>query len=304
MENLMTHNWYTIQNNSGTPELLIYSTIGQGDCKAEALIKQLQPLSAIPLLVRINSPGGSVFDGLAIYNSLKARTAATIVRVEGMAASAASFIAMAGDEIQMHKSSYLMIHDPYSLVLGGSEELRKEAETLDKIKDTIASIYTTRTGKPLAEILKLMDNETWLDADEAKAEGFCDTVLADAKGTPANRFDLSKFAKVPSQVMNAYGLQNQPANVHEAIAAAEWNRMTEAERLRWTDRENYIRVRRIEQEGRLNGRPRMEGYVNMDQAKQAAKAEWAKMDAGERSRWISEEVFVSSRVVEARGQYR
>lgn len=129
------------------------------------------------LTVHLNSPGGDVFAGVAIYNALKDYTKGkVVVKVDGLAASIASVVAMAGDEIIMSPGSMMMIHNPWSIGVGSSDELRKAADTLDQIKDSILPIYTDRSGLSEDEVKDLMDAETWMTAEKAVELGFADTV--------------------------------------------------------------------------------------------------------------------------------
>ena len=143
------------------------------------------------LTVHINSPGGDVFAGVTIYNALKDYHKGKVtVKVDGLAASIASVVAMAGDEIIMSPGSMMMIHNPWSIGAGSSDELRKAADTLDRIKESILPIYTDRTGLTEDEVQDLMDAETWMSAEKAVELGFADTVQKATKekteGDPVN----------------------------------------------------------------------------------------------------------------------
>lgn len=128
------------------------------------------------LLVRLNSPGGDVWDGMEIYNTIKSHPGQKIIQIDGAALSAASFIAMAGDVIRMSQAAMFMIHDPWGAPIGNSRELRKAAEVLDKHKDSIVPLYVTQTGRRAETISKLMEAETWMTADEALKNGFIDEI--------------------------------------------------------------------------------------------------------------------------------
>lgn len=129
------------------------------------------------LTVHINSPGGDVFAGVAIYNALKDYSKGkVVVKVDGLAASIASVVAMAGDEVIMSPGSMMMIHNPWSMGVGDSNELRKAADTLDQIKDSILPIYAERSGMSEDDVKDLMDAETWMTAEKAVELGFADAV--------------------------------------------------------------------------------------------------------------------------------
>lgn len=135
-------------------------------------LKELGPVKTINM--SINSPGGSVFDGIAIYNMLKKNPATVNVTVEGLAASIASVIAMAGDTLTMDTGSMLMIHNPFTMAVGNASELREMADTLDQIRESSVNIYHEKTGIDKEAIKSVMDNETWLTADEAITAGWAD----------------------------------------------------------------------------------------------------------------------------------
>lgn len=193
--------YWIINRQDEAAEILLYEEIGAGflsegigakkfatDLKAMGKVKDIN--------LRINSPGGSVFEGLAIYNTLKAHPAVKTVYIDGIAASIASVIAMAGDSIVMPENSMMMIHDPLSMVIGTSEDMKKEAEALDKIKAGLVSAYRNKSGMSDAAISGMMSEETWLTADECVAFGLADSLSSPVQMTA--HFDLSKFRNVPN----------------------------------------------------------------------------------------------------------
>lgn len=151
--------------------------------------------SAKNITVRINSDGGDVFEGFAIYNLLVEHKAHKVVQIDGIAASMASVIAMAGDEIVMPENAWMMIHNPWTIKLGDAEALRATADLLEKSQQQLASTYSKRTGQPVADVLAAMDAETWMTAAEAKAAGYATKVI-DAKKLAA-ACELKDFAHVP-----------------------------------------------------------------------------------------------------------
>jgi ATP-dependent protease ClpP protease subunit len=142
---------------------------------AKAVRAQLKG-SKSPINVRINSHGGDVFDGLAIFEMLSEHGAPVTVDVTGIAASIASIIAMAGRPIRMAKTATLMLHNPWSVVAGEASDLRKRADVLDKSRNALIGVYARRTGQPSARIAEMMNEETWLTATEAKQLGFADEI--------------------------------------------------------------------------------------------------------------------------------
>jgi HK97 family phage major capsid protein/ATP-dependent Clp endopeptidase proteolytic subunit ClpP len=197
--------YYNMIHNKGAKkaEILLYEQIGVGfwdeGIGAKQFATDLKALGDLDELdIRINSPGGSVFEGLTIYNLLVQHKAKKTVYIDGLAASIASVIAMAG-RIVMPENATMMIHDPWSGAGGTAEQLRKEADVLDKIKVGIVSAYRNKTGKTDDEIGALMAAETWMNADEALDMGFCDECTKPQK-MAAMAFDLSKFKNVPQQL--------------------------------------------------------------------------------------------------------
>jgi ATP-dependent Clp protease protease subunit len=150
------------------------------------------------LTVRINSPGGSVFDGVAINNALKRHPASVTVWIDGIAASIASMIAMAGDEVVMPENAMLMLHDPSGLVAGTAADMRATADALDKMATAMIAAYRDKSDAGDAEIAALMAAETWLSAEEAVELGLADRVEAPLR--MAAHFDLSRFRNPPSQL--------------------------------------------------------------------------------------------------------
>lgn len=162
-------------------EILMYDVIGGDDGwerqGAKAMIGQIKALGDIEnITLRINSVGGDVFEAQAMYSYLRSHPARVTVRVDGLAASAASLVAMAGDRIVMPENALMMIHDPSGFVMGDAEDMRDMADILDKIRETIAKAYVAKTGLGRDEIVRMMDEETWMSADEALSLGFCDEV--------------------------------------------------------------------------------------------------------------------------------
>lgn len=205
MPNPETEPWFEIKNEADkAAEILIYGRIGKSyyDPASVGAKDFADGLSKIPqekeIVVAINSPGGNVWDGLAIYHQLQARRSKVTTRVDGIAASIASIIALAGRETRIPKNALLMIHDPSSLAFGTAAEMRKAAEVLDTHKKVLVGIYHAKTGKPTAEIEKKMSAETWFTGSDAKEFGLADTVTDEVSLTACAEFDLSNFKNVPS----------------------------------------------------------------------------------------------------------
>lgn len=183
-------NWYTIQAKADAPaEISIYDDIGAWGVTAKQFIGDLKAITASSIHLAINSPGGSVFDALAMYNAIRQHPANVTVTVMGVAASAASLIAMAGDKIIMPENTFMMIHNPLNGVYGNADDLREMADVLDKIGASLVATYATRTGLPDDEIKALLDAETWLNADEAVAKGFADELQPAIKAVASTDLD-------------------------------------------------------------------------------------------------------------------
>lgn len=173
--------WFRIVNKAGSREatVYLYDEIGYFGTSASDFAAELAALDVDTINLRINSPGGEVFDGIAIHSTLKAHKAHINVIVDGLAASAASFIAMAGDTRTMTRHSNLMIHDASTLAWGDAAEMRRTADLLDRLSGTIANIYTQRCGKDAGYWRDLMREETWFNAEEAVEYGLADQVEGD-----------------------------------------------------------------------------------------------------------------------------
>jgi ATP-dependent Clp endopeptidase proteolytic subunit ClpP len=191
----MPNKWYEIKAlANGATEIYVYDEIGYWGITAKDFardLKEVKPNGTIDL--HINSPGGSVTDGIAIYNLLKNHSSTVNVVIDGLAASMASVIAMAGDTITMPENALMMIHNPWGGASGDAEELRKTADILDKMKSALISAYAIKTGKESDEIAALMDAETWMTGSEAVELGFATQVSAEVQ--LAASFDVSKLDK-------------------------------------------------------------------------------------------------------------
>lgn len=186
--------WYRLQAKAGeTPALYIYDEIGYFGQTAKGLVDDLRGVDATELAVHVNSPGGDIFDGLAIYQALKDHPAAVTVHIDGLAASIASVIAMAGDKVVMAPKASMMVHDGWTVSAGNAKDMRKTADLLDKQSDIIASVYADKTGQPADFWRGVMADDAWYNAEEALAAGLVDEI--EGKPAPAEEpFDLTVFA--------------------------------------------------------------------------------------------------------------
>lgn len=175
-------------------EIDLYDEIGAWGITARDFRNKLKDTSG-DITLRINSPGGSVMDGIAIYNDLLAHKGNVRVEITGVAASIASIIAMAGKEIAIADNAFLMIHNAFIEAIGNKEELSDLVTVLSKIDDSMARTYASRTGAGIRTIKQMMDDETWFTGKEAKEAGFATEILKPAEAQA--KFDLSVFAQVP-----------------------------------------------------------------------------------------------------------
>jgi ATP-dependent Clp endopeptidase proteolytic subunit ClpP len=194
----MTEKWYNIQNKAGeTADVYIFNEIGTYGITAQEFINDIKDLKDTPINLRINSIGGDVFDGMAMYNVIKRREAKTTVYIEGIAASIATIIALGADEVIMAENSLFMIHNAWGGSMGEAKDMRKTAETLDKISGELTDIYRKKTGLSYDAITEMMDEETWLNAQEAYDLRFIDSISDSIK--VAAKYDVSKFKNITQE---------------------------------------------------------------------------------------------------------
>ena len=184
-----------------TGEIWLYDQVGAsfwGDgITAKTFQKELTALGKVSTInLRINSPGGDVFDGLTIHNLLKQHPAKVVVNVDGVAASIASIIAMAGDEINIASNAQMMIHNPRAMAAGDSKEMARMAALLDQVKGTLADTYVARTGNQRDKVSAWMDDETWLTAQAAVEHGFADKVAKEQRVSACFGL-LAEYQNVP-----------------------------------------------------------------------------------------------------------
>jgi len=209
--------WYTIRARASGAEVLIYDEIGAHGVSAKGFLAELGALpDDAPIDLRLNSPGGSVFDAVAIYNALKRHEGTVTVWIDGIAASAASYIAMAGDAIVMPENAFLMIHDPSGIVMGTAADMREMAGTLDKIAAGMMRGYAAKSGKPEEEIAALMAAETWFDAGDALDLGLATRMVAPVR--IAASFDIGRFRNAPPELVEAVSGPTDGADGTDTVA--------------------------------------------------------------------------------------
>lgn len=217
-------------------EIFLYDAIVSDEIEAEwwggvaaaPFVKALRAIDASVIHLRINSPGGSVFAARAMETALREHKAKVVVHIDGLAASAASFIAMAGDEIVMAKGAMMMIHKGWTFAMGNADEMHATGDLLDKLDGTLVQTYADRTKQSAEQLAEWMAAETWFTADEAVENGFADRVAdgkADAKD--ATPWDLSAYLKAPPKA----AVQTPAPAPQPPAAATEEHRARQLQRL-------------------------------------------------------------------------
>lgn len=207
--------WYEIRAAAASPdvtEVFIYDFIGidwwSGEgVGAKQFAEAVRAIETPQIHLHLNSPGGSVFDGVAIHNALVRHPANVTTFIDGLAASIASVIALAGSRVVMAANALFMIHNPWGAIRGTAADMRQYADTLDKIRDTLVVTYQERTGMSVEDLIAALDAETWFTAEEALAAGFIDEIGVELAA--AAHFDLA-----------ALGYRNPPGSPAPAAGPA------------------------------------------------------------------------------------
>jgi len=218
----MKTNKFEIRNQGGgEAELLIYGIIGDywEELDAKDVVNAIRSIDAKTINVKIFSEGGSVFAGLAIYNALMEHSATVRVKIDALAASIASIIAMAGETVEMPRNAFLMIHNPWMVIGGEEDDFVKAAEFLGKVKKSLVDVYNLKTGIDTEDLSMMMDAETWLSADEAVDQGFADIITGKTEpDKPKNRSfleTLKNFRKIPEEIRPFLKNADSPQNLNE-----------------------------------------------------------------------------------------
>ena len=193
----MRHFWNWVKNDDETRTLYLEGVIAEeswfADDVTPAMFKEELFSGNGPVILHINSPGGDCIAASQIYTMLMEYPHDVTVQIDGMAASAASVIAMAGTRVQMSPTSMMMVHNPFTAAMGDTAEMRKAIQLLDEVKESIINAYQIKTGQSRAKLSHLMDSETWMNAWKAKELGFCDEVLY-AEGETQPDMNVSGFS--------------------------------------------------------------------------------------------------------------
>ena len=187
------------------PEILLYDNIGEdplfgGGVSAKAFAEALAQVGKQPVTVRINSGGGSVFEGAAMYNMLRQHAKQVTVVVDGLAASIASVIAMAGDVVRMGETSWFMIHAPWTFTMGDAAELRRTADTLEAMGNELQAAYQRKSKASESQVQEWMSTETWINARDAVELKLADEVVEPMKAAAWVPFDRFGYKHVPEEV--------------------------------------------------------------------------------------------------------
>ncbi|EJN3231856.1 Clp protease ClpP [Escherichia coli] len=197
--------WFRMQaGGQGEADIYIYDEIGFWGVTAKQFISDLNALGDITHInLHINSPGGEVFEGIAIFNALRNHGAGITVYVDGVAASMASLIAMAGDTVIMPENAFMMIHKPWGISGGDAEKMRTYADRLDKLESVMVPVYAQKTGKTTDEIAVMLADETWMSGAECLAHGFADQVTPAVRAMACIQSKRTEeFKKMPESIRN------------------------------------------------------------------------------------------------------
>ncbi len=218
--------WFRMQaKEDQTADIYIYDEIGGWGISARRFTEDLISLGNLSHInLHIHSPGGEVFDGIAIYNQLKNHSATITVYIDGLAASMASVIAMVGDTVIMPKNAMMMIHKPWGVSWGDANDMREYADLLDKLEKVLIPAYVAKTGKTTEEITAMLEQETWLDGDECVEHGFADKVIEPVKAMASlTSKRIEEFSSMPSTIKNQITPKNvtKPTQQSEPISSPE-----------------------------------------------------------------------------------
>ena len=208
--------WYGVQADLESGEIFIYDVIGWPWITALDVLNLQKKIKADEITVRINSYGGDVFEAFAIYNNFRTSEKPVNVIIDGVAASAASYIAMVGQKVTIAENAMLMIHNPWTITAGDSDDLRKEADVLDQVRDAIALTYAKRPDVDQEEVKQLMADETWLLGQAAVDAGFADeTGEASVGFTPSDSIS-NIYSNVPKELSTPSGEGSENKKVRSA----------------------------------------------------------------------------------------
>ncbi|AMG69494.1 ClpP-like prohead protease/major capsid protein fusion protein [Morganella morganii] len=213
--------WFRMKAAADTQsaDIYIYDEIGGWGISAKQFSKELLALGDVSQInLHIHSPGGEVFDGIAIYNQLKGHDAKITVYIDGLAASMASVIAMVGDTVIMPENAMMMIHKPWGIAWGDADEMRDYADLLDKLENVLIPAYVAKTGKTAEEIAAMLEEETWMNGDECLSHGFADQLTAPVQAMACiTSKRIEDFAAMPQDIKNQVSPKNTAQNTPVSV---------------------------------------------------------------------------------------
>jgi ATP-dependent Clp endopeptidase proteolytic subunit ClpP len=223
------NDWYRIENKADGPvEVYIYDEIGYFGITAADFARDFKQITAPEITLHLDTPGGDVFDAVNIYNAVADHPAQVTAIVDGLAASAGSFILQAGDKRVMNRYSTLMVHNGHSMTAGDASAMRKQADLLDKITGTIAQVYTDKAGQTPEHWREVMQVETWFTAEEAMDAGLADEVIMSTDKLARNDFDLTIFSYAGRDHAPAPVLAKQETPEEVPDAGIDWTHLADA----------------------------------------------------------------------------
>ena len=247
------NSWFRMQAKADSEaDIFIYDEIGYWGVTALQFVNDLKALGDVTHInLHINSPGGDVFDGIAIFNALKHHGAAITVHIDGLAASMASVIAMVGNPVIMPENTMMMIHKPWGFAGGDANDMRDYADLLDKVESVLIPAYAQKTGKSADEISAMLEEETWMDGAECLALGFADQVTSSLQAMACiHSKRIEEFEKMPNDIRN---MITPPRNSAQRDPVITQPQAPQAKTEPVPD-ENAIRAQVLaEQKARVNG---------------------------------------------------
>lgn len=226
-----------VKNEGDSATIYVYDVIGEdwyGGVDSGEFVRELAALDVSEIHLRVDSPGGDVFAARAMQTALAEHKARVIAHIDGLAASAATFLVMGADEIRMTGGGFFMIHKGWTFTAGNADDMRKEAALLDKVDGSIAADYAARTGKDKDELIDLMAAETWYTAAEAQEAGFIDEVVEvvrDKAAKNARLYDLSAYRNAPADYSEQAAPEPEPEQPKQPDPAAHRAHIERAARL-------------------------------------------------------------------------
>jgi ATP-dependent protease ClpP protease subunit len=208
---------FRVVNQAERSQMYLYDVIGSMGVSAKRFVEELGTAGGRPVDLHLNSLGGEAFDGLAIHNAIRNYAPGVDVYIDGVAASAGSLIAIAGQRVFIEDNAQMMTHDALCLTFGNEADHERAIGALRQMSDTLAGIYATRSGRNTEHWRELMRAETWFSAQEAVAAGLADEVRGTQAAQPVNRWDLSIFNYAGREAAPAPTITNEPADPLDEI---------------------------------------------------------------------------------------